>query len=283
MTQLRLFCFGIGYTAQRLATGLLAEGWQVAGTAREDDSVEILKKLGIDAVPFDRNRPLDDPGTLFKGVTHVLSSVPPDDLGDPVLDVCGDALKADWIGYLSTTGVYGNRDGGMVNEGDVLAPTSMRARRRAEAESRWLDLGAHTFRLAGIYGPGRNVLEDVRTGQAKRIDKPGHVFSRIHVDDIGQIIRASMADPNPGRIYNVCDDEAASPMEVVSYGCELLGLSPPPVQGFTEAERHMTPMARTFWNDNKRVDNARIKKELGVELFYPSYREGLAAILKPVQ
>jgi len=282
MTQPRFFCFGLGYSARRLALSLIAEGWQVAGTAREDDSVEELKSLGIEAVLFHRNHPLKDPQGALAGVTHVLSSVPPDDGGDAVLDLHGDILLEPftWLGYLSTTGVYGNRDGGLVDEGSALEPTSSRARRRVAAETRWRDLGAHAFRLAGIYGPGRSVLDDVRAGRAKRIDKPNHVFSRIHVDDIGQVVRASMARPNPGAVYNVCDEEAAEPMDVVTYACELLGVAPPAVQSFTAAEKEMSEMARTFWNDNKRVDNSRIKKELGVELLYPGYRQGLAAILQ---
>jgi nucleoside-diphosphate-sugar epimerase len=283
MNQPRLFCFGIGYSGRVLAKGLLKGGWQVAGTAREDESVEELLALGIDAVPFARNRPLQEPQSLLEGVTHLLSSVPPDEQGDAVLDIHGDILSGrfDWIGYLSTTGVYGNRDGGVVDENDELLPTSTRARRRVVAENLWRDLGAHAFRLAGIYGPGRNVLVDIRKGRAKRIDKGGHAFSRIHVADIARILRASMARPNPGAIYNVCDDEAAPPMEVVTYGCDLLGVAPPPVVPFAEAE--MSAMARTFWLDNKRVDNSRIKNELGVELLYPGYRQGLAAILKSGQ
>lgn len=285
MTQPRLFCFGLGYSARRLALGLIADGWRVAGTAREEGSVGELEGLGIEAVLFDRQRPLKNAHTLLEGATHVLSSVPPDETGDPVLDLHGEALKDlrgqfQWMGYLSTTGVYGNRDGGLVDEGDTLEPTSTRARRRATAESRWRDLGAHAFRLAGIYGPGRSVLDDVRAGRARRIDKPGHVFSRIHVDDIAQVLRASMDKPNPGSIYNVCDNEPAPPMEVVSYACELLGVEPPPVQTFARAEKDMSAMARTFWADNKRVDNSRIKQELGVELLYSGYRQGLAAILE---
>lgn len=282
MTPSRLFCFGLGYSARRFAMGLIADGWQVAGTTREDESVEELKALGIDAVPFDRDRPVENLTSRLHGATHVLSSVPPDADGDPVLDAHGVELAGsfDWVGYLSTTGVYGNRDGATVKEGDPLEPTSNRARYRAKAEARWLSLGAHAFRLAGIYGPGRNVLEDVRKGRAKRIDKPGHVFSRIHVDDIAGVLRASMARPNPGAIYNVCDDEAAAPMEVVSYACELLGVAPPPVRLFSEAEKEMSAMGRTFWEDNKRVDNSRIKEELGVNLLYPGYRQGLQAIWK---
>ncbi len=285
MTSSRLFCFGLGYSARRLALNLISQGWQVAGTTREDDDVEELNRLGIEAVAFDRDRPLKDAQALLQGATHLLSSVPPDVDGDAVLDLHGEVLSGlsdtvKWTGYLSTTGVYGNRDGGWVNENDALEPTSNRARLRMKAESRWLEMGAHAFRLAGIYGPGRNVVKDVRAGRAKRIDKAGHVFSRIHVDDIGTVVRASMDRPNPGAIYNVCDDEAAAPMEVVSYACELLGVTPPPVQPFGEAELEMSAIARTFWGDNKRVDNTRIKEELGVELLYPGYRQGLQAILE---
>lgn len=282
MTPSRLFCFGLGYSARRFALGLMSEGWQVAGTARDAESVSELRDLGINAVQFDWDHPVDDLAGRLQGVTHVLSSVPPDDEGDAVLDVhAGDlAGMIDWIGYLSTTGVYGNRDGGTVKEGDALEPTSKRARNRALAEKRWLDLGAHAFRLAGIYGPGRNVLEDVRAGRAKRLDKPGHVFSRIHVDDIANVLKASMARPNTGTIYNVCDDEASEPMHVVTFACELVGIQPPPIIPFEEARKEMSAMALTFWGDNKRVDNSRIKQDLGVELTYPDFRSGLKAILE---
>lgn len=281
MTQPRLFCFGLGYSARRLARDLMAEGWQVTGTTRDDAAVDELRQIGIKAFPFHRTCPLADPQAALRGATHVLSSVPPDAEGDTVLDLHGEVLGGfQWLGYLSTTGVYGNRDGGTVSEGDGLAPTSERARRRVEAESRWLALGAHAFRLAGIYGPGRNVLADVRSGRAKRIDKDGQVFSRIHVDDISTVVRASIRHPNPGAIYNVCDDEPAPPMDVVTYACELLGINPPPVQSFTEARKNMTTMALTFWGDNKRVDNTRMKNELGVELKYPDYRSGLRAIME---
>jgi nucleoside-diphosphate-sugar epimerase len=247
--------------------------------------VEELEGLGIEAFPFDRQHPLENPEVILKGATHVLSSVPPDSDGDTVLDLHGETI-ADlghtfkWMGYLSTTGVYGNRNGGTVREGDALAPTSARACLRVEAESRWLGLNAHIFRIAGIYGPGRGVLEDVRRGRAKRIDKPGQVFSRIHVDDLGQVIAASMANPQAGAIYNVCDDEPAPPIQVVTYACELLGVTPPPVQSFDEAKQDMSPMALTFWADNKRVDNSRIKEDLGVRLSFPDYRQGLRASLE---
>ena len=285
MTTPRLFCFGLGYSARRLALRLMSEGWQVAATVRDEQGVEELGGLGIEAFPFDRQHPLENPEVILKGATHVLSSVPPDSDGDTVLDLHGETI-ADlghtfkWMGYLSTTGVYGNRNGGTVREGDALAPTSARARLRVEAESRWLGLNAHIFRIAGIYGPGRGVLEDVRRGRAKRIDKPGQVFSRIHVDDLGQVIAASMANPQAGAIYNVCDDEPAPPIQVVTYACELLGVTPPPVQSFDEAKQDMSPMALTFWADNKRVDNSRIKEDLGVRLSFPDYRQGLRASLE---
>ncbi len=283
----RLFCFGLGYSARVIARGLIASGWTVAGTCREEAAVAELRGLGIEAWRFDRNHRPQDISPLFEGATHLLSSIPPDEHGDAVLDCLEDDIRnlagtIEWAGYLSTTGVYGDRRGGTVFEGDALEPTSERGARRARAEARWLALGeaglpVHAFRLAGIYGPGRNVLNDVRAGRARRIDKPGHMFSRIHVDDIAGVVMASMARSNPGAIYNVCDDRAAAAADVVAFACDLLGLEAPPVQDFSDAERDMSAMQRTFWVDNKRVDNSKIKKELGVRLRYPSYRQGLPA------
>ena len=285
MTTPRLFCFGLGYTARRLALRLMSKGWDVAGTVRDRQSVKEIEDLGIEVFPFDRERFLENPKSKLMRATHLLSSVPPDIEGDAVLDAHGEVIAElghtfKWIGYLSTTGVYGDRNGGTVREGDVLQPTSARAHRRVEAESRWLGLKAHIFRIAGIYGPHRGVLEDVRQGRAKRIDKPGQVFSRIHVDDLGRILAASMAAPDAGEIYNVCDDEPAPPIQVVTFACELLGVKPPLVQSFEEAKKEMSQMALTFWADNKRVDNRRIKEELGVQLLYPDYRQGLRASLE---
>ncbi|SDG15951.1 Nucleoside-diphosphate-sugar epimerase [Limimonas halophila] len=286
----RIFIFGIGYSAHRLAQRLLAAGWQVAGTARTAEKVEALRAEGIDAQVFDRDRPLADADAALARATHLLSSVPPDKAGDhdAVLDQHGDTIaraadRLDWAGYLSTTGVYGDRDGGWVDETSALRPTSERSERRAHAEGRWRALYAdhgvpvHVFRLAGIYGPGRGPIESVRRGTARRIHKPGHVFSRIHADDIVRVLEASIARPNPGAVYNVCDDEPAAPQDVTAYACELLGVNPPPLQDFDTAE--MSEMARTFWRDNKRVANARIHDELGVELAYPTYREGLRALV----
>ncbi|WP_316976096.1 SDR family oxidoreductase [Shumkonia mesophila] len=284
----RLFCFGLGYSATHLARRLLAQGWSVAGTCQGEEKRRDLAALGIEAHLFDRERPLVAAASALAGATHLLSSVPPDGAGDPVLDALGPVLAGAgwrWTGYLSTTGVYGDTGGAVVDEKALLAPTSERARRRAAAEAVWLALHrdrgvpVHVFRLAGIYGPGRSALDRIREGAAQRVIKPGHAFGRIHVDDIATVLMASMAKPDPGAIYNLCDDEPAAPAEVIAFACRLLGVAPPPPVAFDEAAKTMSPMALSFWRDNRRVDNGRIKRDLGVGLAYPSYREGLAAIL----
>ncbi|HWA46716.1 MAG TPA: SDR family NAD(P)-dependent oxidoreductase, partial [Dongiaceae bacterium] len=233
---------------------------------------------------FDRARPLPDALATLREVTHLLSSVPPDAEGDPVIDLHRAAIDAvaptlAWIGYLSTTGVYGDRAGGWVDETSALQPSGERGRRRLAAEQAWLSLKqpAHLFRLAGIYGPGSSALDAVREGRARRVVKAGQVFSRIHVEDIAQVLEASIKRPHPGTAYNVCDDDAAPPADVVTFACELLKVAPPPEVPFEQAA--LSPMARSFYDDNKRVGNARIKQELGVALRYPSYRDGLPAIL----
>jgi nucleoside-diphosphate-sugar epimerase len=282
---MRLFCFGLGYTALALAQELAAEGWQIAGTTRDPDKQARLEQEGIEVHAFARNRPLEQAAQAFAGTTHVLSSIAPDERGDPVLGHHGrDLLRCGsivWTGYLGTTGVYGDRGGEWVSEADPTAPTMPRTLRRARAEGHWLASGlpVQLFRLAGIYGPGpgRSALAAVRAGTARRIVKPGQVFCRIHVDDIVQVLRASMAHPNPGAVYNVADDEPAPPQDVVTYACELLGVRPPPEIPVDAAE--LSPMARSFYSDSRRVCNARIREELGVRLRYPSYREGLRALL----
>jgi nucleoside-diphosphate-sugar epimerase len=284
----RLFCFGLGYSALALARQLQAKGWAVAGTCRDEDKRWALARQGIEAHVFDRERPLADAAAALAGTTHLLSSVPPDAAGDPVLALHGDAIgrlvpRLAWAGYLSTTGVYGDRGGGWVDENAALAPTGERGRRRCAAEAGWKALWrqhgvpVHLFRLAAIYGPGRSALDQVRAGTARRIDKPGQVFSRIHVDDIARVLEASMARPDPGAAYNVCDDAPDAPEAVIAFACTLLGIAPPPLVAFAEAA--LSPMARSFYDDNKRVDNTRIKQELGVELRYPDYRIGLRALL----
>jgi nucleoside-diphosphate-sugar epimerase len=285
-----LFCFGLGYTAMALARALVGPngpsgGWQVTGTCRDAAHAEDAQRLGLEIVIFDRDHPIADIDRRLAGATHLLSSVPPDPSGDPVLDVHGAAIaqaaaRLQWIGYLSTTGVYGDRQGGWVDESSALTPTGERGRRRLAAETAWRDLPqpAHLFRLAGIYGPGRSALDTVRSGKARRVVKPGQVFSRIHRDDIVQVLLASIARPNPGAAYNVCDDDAADPAEVIAHACKLLNVAPPPEVPFAEAQ--LSPMARSFYDDNKRVRNDRIKRELGVVLRYPDYRAGLAALLE---
>jgi nucleoside-diphosphate-sugar epimerase len=272
---MKLLCFGLGYSAQALMRRLGAE-WTVTGTTRSDDSASLR---------FDREHRLTP--AAFAGVTHILVSIPPDEAGDPVLDghageIAGlSSLR--WVGYLSTTGVYGTRDGGWVDETSELRPTGRRGERRVAAEAGWLDLWrgrgvpVHIFRLAGIYGPGRSAFDALRAGTAKRIDSAGQVFSRIHVDDIASVLLASMVQPRPGAIYNVCDNEPAAPGEIVTYAASLIGVDPPPLIPLDTAE--LSPMARSFYADNKRVSNALIKEELGVALAYPDYRAGLVAIL----
>ncbi len=283
-----LFCFGLGYTASALSRRLMAQGWSVRGTCRSEKKCAEMAEQGITAWSFDRDRPLADPAAALGGVTHILNSVPPDAAGDPALDHHGADITAlsaplQWLGYLSTTGVYGDRAGGRVDEGSDRRPATLRGERRVAAEDGWCELWrrhavpVHLFRLAAIYGPGRNPLATVTRGQARRIVKPGQVFSRIHVDDILAVLKASMARPNPGAAYNLCDDEAAPPHEVVAYACHLLGVDAPPEVPFEEAD--LSDVARSFYAENKRVANDRIKHELGVTLTYPDYRAGLRALL----
>jgi nucleoside-diphosphate-sugar epimerase len=259
-----LFCFGFGYTARELARQLPRDGWRITGTSRSDEGCARIREAGHDAVLFDGETPMDS--SVLDGVTHVLHSISPGANGDPVLRLHGDdlAARADqiaWFGYLSTTGVYGDRGGDWVDEASSLEPSTSRGQARLEAEAGWFgmreafDLPVHVFRLAGIYGPGRNQIEGLRNGTAKRIVKPGQVFSRIHVEDIAGILRASMAHPNPGSAYNVCDDEPAPPQDVVKWAAELIGIEPPPEVAFEDAE--LSPMAKSFYSESKKVSNAR--------------------------
>ena len=274
-----LFSFGHGYSARALTRLLLPQGWEITGTTRSPDKAAALEQSGVAPVIFPGG-PID-----LEGVTHLLIAAGPDADGDPVLRAVGDQIAAcarqfEWVGYLSTTGVYGDHQGAWVNEGTPLTPSTRRGQWRKDAEAAWAaipDLPLHVFRLAGIYGPGRGPFAKVRAGPARRIVKPGQVFSRIHVEDIAQVLAASIARPNPGAAYNVCDNDPAPPQDVIGHAAELLGLPLPPAEPFETAE--MTPMARSFYAESKKVRNDRIKDELGVTLRYPSYREGLAALL----
>jgi nucleoside-diphosphate-sugar epimerase len=280
-----LFCFGLGYSALALARVLAGEGWRVSGTCRTAATAAALHQAGYPVEFFDRGRPL--PAAALSGVTHVLVSIPPDVAGDPVIDRHGENIAAlpelAWLGYLSTTGVYGDRAGAWVDESSALRPSGERGRRRVAAEAGWLDLRrsrgvpVHVFRLAAIYGPGRSPFEALRAGTARRVDKPGQVFSRIHVEDLARVLAASMARPRPGAVYNVCDDDPAPPQAVVAHAAALLGVPAPPLVPLAEAG--LSAMALSFYGNNRRVRNELIKQELGVTLRYPDYRRGLSAIL----
>ena len=277
-----LLSFGHGFSARALARRLIPQGWTIYGTTRKPDKADVLRAEGVTPVLW----PDGDLSAAFDAATHLLISAGPDAEGDPVLNRYRDQIaelapRLDWAGYLSTTGVYGDHQGDWVTEDTALTPSTRRGRMRVEAEADWQSipgLPLHIFRLAGIYGPGRGPFEKVRQGTARRIVKPGQVFSRIHVDDIAQVLEASINGPNPGSAYNVCDNDPAPPQDVIGYAAELLGLPIPPEVSFDEAD--MSPMARSFYAESKRVDNTRIKQELGVRLTYPDYRSGLAALLE---
>jgi nucleoside-diphosphate-sugar epimerase len=273
-----LLSLGHGYSASALARCLIPLGWHIIGTTRDAQGMARLRAAGVEPLLW----PGETLGPALARATHILSSIAPGPAGDPVLAAHATQLAASaagWVGYLSTTGVYGDHAGGWVDETTPLTPGTDRGRQRVLAEAEWQSLGLplHIFRLAGIYGPGRGPFEKVRDGTARRIIKPGQVFSRVHVDDIAQVLLASIHHPNPGAIYNVCDDDPAPPQDVIGHAAHLLGLPPPPEVAYAAAD--MTPMARSFYAESKRVRNDKIKSHLGVHLRYPDYRAGLAALL----
>lgn len=283
-----LFCFGLGYTGMAVARRLRAQGWQVSGTTRDlADWGEGAP--GIECVEFTGTGPMRDFAAAVAPATHLLVTIAPGPAGDPVLNCHGSDLLVhaealERIAYLSTTAVYGDHEGAWIDETTPTAPASPRARQRVAAEDAWRDLAGRQgvaldiFRLSGIYGPGRNQLAAVRSGTAKRINKPGHVFNRIHVEDIATTIAAAFAGAAPGAIYNVADNEPAPPQQVVAFAAKLLGLEPPAEISFADAQ--MTPMARSFYGESKRVSNRAMVERLGVRLAYPTYREGLSALVQ---
>lgn len=282
-----LFCFGLGFTAKTLGRRLLAQGWRVAGTARSADACAAARDEDFACVPFDGEQPSAEVRELIGAASHVLVSIPPGEAGDTALhhhgaDIAG-ANDIGWLGYLSTVGVYGDRQGAWVDETSPADPIGPRSKRRLAAERAWQAFGAeqgraaHIFRLPGIYGPGRNALATLKAGKARRIVKPGQVFNRVHVEDIASALALSMARPRAGAIYNVCDDEPAPPQDVIAYAAELLELEPPPEIPFEEAE--MSAMGKSFYGECKRVSNALVKSELGFAPAYATYREGLRALL----
>ena len=277
-----LLSFGHGYSAQALSKLLLTMGWKITGTTRDPAKLDMLRDTGVTPVLWHSS----DVKSALTEATAILISTSPGESGDPVFlkygtDIAKIAPRLNWFGYLSTSGVYGDFKGDWVDENTPVNPTTQRGKMRLLAEQQWksiVDLPLHIFRLAGIYGPGRGPFAKVRAGTAQRVSKPGQVFSRIHVDDIIQTLSASILSPNPAGIYNLCDDDPAPPQDVIGYAAELLGLPLPPLVPFEEAD--LSPMARSFYAENKRIRNDRIKKDLGVSLKYPSYKQGLRNIFE---
>jgi nucleoside-diphosphate-sugar epimerase len=283
---MNLFIFGPGYTAQEFVRTYRHRFDRIAGTARSAAKADALRASGIVPCLFDAERADSGIRDEIARADALLVSIPQGPGGDPVLQSLSDAIavapRLRWIGYLSTVGVYGDAGGGWVDETTPPSPVNERSRQRVAAENGWLALGRNAsfavqvFRLAGIYGPGRNALLKVADGTARRIVKPGQVFNRIHTADIAGVLMASIERPGHGAVYNVSDDEPGPPQDVIAYAARLLGVEPPPEVPFAEAD--LSPMARAFYQDNKRVRNARIKDELGVRLLFPTYRDGLEAL-----
>lgn len=282
---MRLFVFGYGYTARALARRLAPKGWRVFASVRDPSGIGPLAAEGVIGVAVDDADGLTD---ALAGTNALLITAPPDAEGCPglrtlVRQIARAQAFPDWTGYLSTTGVYGDRRGGWVFEESRLLAQSVEGARRVAAERDWLEVGrgmgltVQLFRLPGIYGPGRSAFDRLRAGEARRIAAPGQVFSRIHVDDLAAGLEASMARPRAGGVYNLCDDEPAPNSDVIAYAANLLGMPPPPEVPLNAAA--LSPTAMRFYAESKRVSNARAKAELGWRPAYPAYREGLAAIL----
>ncbi len=278
---MRLLIFGFGFTGAALAKRLQPKGWIVSGTSRRPEQRTALSAAGIEGVDPDDSAAVQSTAQIADAV---LIAAPPGEGGCPGWAALRDAKLSrtrPWIGYLSTTGVYGDRGGRWVFETTPTAPLSPEAHRRVAAEMAWMSLKSvcpvSVFRLPGIYGAGRSALDRVRTGEARSVIKPGHVFSRIHVDDLAAGLEASIARPDRAGVYNLCDDEAAAPADVNAYAAELLGMPRPPETPYEPAA--LSPMARRFWAESKRVSNAKAKAALGWRPLYLTYREGLRAVL----
>ena len=278
---LTFLSFGHGYTAQALTPYLNEKGWTVFGTSRSKDNFSDIEKSGATPILWGS----DELRSVINEAALVLSSVAPKDGNDPVIKMYGEDLKENssqikWAGYLSTIGVYGDTKGEWVNESSPLKPSTNRGIARVNAEKKWLKnnfLPSHIFRLGGIYGPNRGPFKKVLQGKAVKIIKPGQVFSRMHILDIVQTLLASVSQPKPHSIYNLCDDNPAPPQDVLSYAAKLLSVDQPPTVRFEDAD--LSEMARSFYAENKRVSNQLIKSELGVDLSYPDYKVGLESLL----
>ena len=281
---MKLFCFGMGYSARATVARMKPHLAKVWGTTRSGDRKAAIAALGAEPVVWVGEAPDAELTAALSEATHVLISAAPDGDGDPVLNACADLLaetRPQAICYLSTVGVYGDHDGAWVDEASECRPVSQRSVRRVAAERQWIAFSETTgipvsiIRLAGIYGPGRGPFRKLKDGTSRRIVKPGQVFNSIHVDDIAQICAAALLKRASG-IFNGADDQPSPPQDVIVYAAHLLGIEPPPELAFDEAD--MTEMARSFYGENKRVKNVRIKTELGVTLIHPTYREGLKAV-----
>lgn len=275
-----LLSIGHGFTAREFGAQVQNHGWRVIGTTRSETKAQTLRDIGVEPLIW----PGDDLKDAISQASHILVSAAPNADGDAFFNeyreqlLASDRLK--WIGYLSTTGVYGDHNGAWVDETTPVVPSTKRGQHRVTAEQQWLqsNLPVHVFRLAGIYGPGRGPFEKLRNGTARLVKKKGQVFGRIHIEDIAQSLFASTQAPNPGRTYNLSDDEPTAPEDILTYAAKLLNMPAPPEVDFETAD--MTPMARSFYSECKRVRNDRMKDELGITLKYPGYKEALDAILK---
>jgi len=282
---MKLVVFGLGFTSEAFLRFAEGRFTSVVATVRSAEKAARKTKLGCEVLVFNEQSADARLSEALCEADAVLISVGPDEAGDPVLRrFAGEIERSNsirWIGYLSTIGVYGDADGGWVDETVAPNPSHARTQRRVEVEQEWLALGARSgkttqiFRLAGIYGPGRNPILNLDQ-RAQRVIKKGQVFNRIHVDDIAQVLLASMDKPRQGAVYNVSDNEPAPPQDVLLFAAQVMGREPPPEVPFEQAV--MSDMARSFYADNKRVSNRLIREELGVELRYPTYREGVAAL-----
>ena len=276
-----VFIFGLGYVGRPLGHRLAAAGWNVRGTTRTPSRLAAEAAAGWQIHAFADDRPLADPEAAMDGVDALITTITAIGGSDPVLDAHGE-LIADfkgWSGYVSATSVYPDTPDGFCYEDTPTGPATARGRARVEAEQRWLDLlGTEIFRAAGIYGPGRSPFDALRDGTSRIIEHRGQLFNRIHVEDICRIIEAAMAQPRRGRIINLADNKPAPQGDVVRHAAGLIGVEPPQPQSLEEA--NLSPMARSFYFSRRKVASMVIGPELGLDLLYPDYESGLAAILK---
>lgn len=279
-----VFVLGAGFSGRAIAKAARAKGWRVFGTTRSRDRFAALEAAGAEPLVFDGANMNAAVAAALAQATLLVASIAPDETGDPALNAVRDAMaganKLKWIGYLSTVGVYGDKGGDWVVEATAVNPSSARSRHRAQAEADWVELAARRslplaiLRLSGIYGPGRNALDNVANGDAKRVVKPGQVFNRIHVDDIAGAA-LFLAERRENGVFNVTDDLPAPPQDVVEFAATLMGAAVPPAVAYDAAA--LSPMGRSFYAENKRVSNAKLKA-LGYRFLHPDFRDGLGAM-----